>query len=70
MPHLDAVPRCRVGLAESPLGVTLDRFKPCVRDRCMREIVRRVVLALDRVEVLLSVARIRACAHALDDPAF
>jgi hypothetical protein len=70
LPHLDAAPRCRVGLAESPLGVTLDPFEPGVRDHWVRQIVERVVLALDRVEVMLSVAQIRACAHALDDPAF
>ncbi len=54
---------------EAAHGLTLDEFEPEVRDHWVREIIERVVLALDHVDVTLRLAQIRACAEALGAPA-
>ncbi len=52
---------------EAAHGLTLDRVEPSARDHWVREIIESVVLALDHVDVTLSMAQIRACAEALGE---
>jgi hypothetical protein len=54
---------------EAAHGLTLDEVEPSVRDHWVREVIESVVLALDHVDVTLSVAQIHACAEALGEPA-
>jgi hypothetical protein len=47
---------------EAAHGVTLDAFEPEVRDRWVRQVVERVVVGPEAIEVIVGVAQVRACA--------
>ncbi|MBX3315744.1 MAG: recombinase family protein [Phycisphaeraceae bacterium] len=48
---------------EAAHGLVLDAFEPLVRDRWVREVVERVVVGPNEVEVVVGVEQIRACAE-------